>query len=168
MTRSCSKCGIQVQEGVDFCASCGQVLTQTAAPPVSPKNPLQPSSHLPQSSQAQQVSDYAQPAQIARPIYISGGLAIMFAVLFAVIGLQWWLVVLLAFGSGFGAFLRMYVHGKILAKRTWQCPHCQVRFKIDEWQKFVLAISRSHYVCRIRCPQCNELGWCKRVLKKDC
>ena len=95
---------------------------------------------------------------------ILGGLAVVFTVMFALIGLKWWLVILLtAIGVSLN-FMSLYVRGKMLAAKTWLCPNCGVHFKINEWYEFIFipAISRT-YKIRIRCPQCNNSGWCKRI-----
>ena len=96
-----------------------------------------------------------------------GLLAIVFVVILTLIGLQWWLVILLTAIGVLLNFMRIYISGKILANKTWLCPKCGIYFNIREWYKLGLLpkVNRS-YMMRIQCPHCNNAAWCKRVLAR--
>ena len=96
-----------------------------------------------------------------------GVLAVVFAVVLSLIGLQWWLVALLTALGVLLNFVRVYSLGRIVVGKTWICPTCRMYFNFNtkEWYKFAFTPSiNKSYMIRIRCPHCGNLGWCKKAL----
>ena len=92
-------------------------------------------------------------------LFISILLSIVLGIRFTISELELWLAILLTAGAVLGFLVIMYIRGQFLAKKTWICPNCGERFKIDEW--YHLGYVPLHlYTCRVRCTQCGKPGWC--------
>ena len=155
MLRACPKCGALLKDVMMFCVSCGM---RQAMPEPSQYTQQPPAHHT------QQPLILGDESSRKKPFFFFGAIAIAFIVIFAAIGLAWWLVALLTVAGVFLNFARMYAHGRIIAGRTWQCPNCSVHFKFFKWYNyfFVPTINKS-YKIRVQCPQCNAKVWCGNV-----